>query len=371
MKRTMIALLACTASAVCAFTGCFRKVGTNSGYELAEAEVYPAVAAPYAEESRAEIERWQNAGIAASAELTAEVAARLFAYACYNEEYIDRYVYFSSQTGDTAISAGSSTVTKQDYKLIIHGTESEPGYKYHYTIKNVDEISGPISMFESLFEGGTRLRFVEDGRLYGFNGKNQRYVEDDSLVEPVLTCDWEIDPSRWGTEDSLQLKRAGEKLTAEGIAQDIIDLARATAEGSAEPVIHCNVNVLADGMIAGASIVPTPYGKETVYTVTMDIDTDVANADEASMQMLRSANGSSDCEWVSAADGGGLKIIFQIWDNGLFKLYGMSEVWHGSTYGFSGTASSSLSVRYSYSERDADLTEKHKMLDAALAENPA
>lgn len=103
----------------------------------------------------------------------------------------------------------------------------------------------------------------------------------------------------------------------------------------------------------------------------MDIDTEVANADTASMQMLRSANGSSDCEWVSEEDGGGLKIIFQIWDNGLFKLYGLNETWNGSTYGFNGTASSNLSVRYSYSGRDTDLTEKQKMLDEVLAENPA
>ena len=373
MKKILTALLACAAVAPMALSmaACGEDVGANSGYELADTEAYPAVSAPYAEESRAELERWRSAGALASDELTAEVAARLFAYACYNEEYVDRYVYFSSQTGETSISAGSSTVTKQDYKLIIHGDEQDPGYKYHYTIKNVDKISGPIGMFESLFEGGTRLRFVEDGKLYGFNGKNQRYVEDESLVDPVLTCDWEIDPSRWGTDDSLQLRREGDKLTLDGIAQDIVSLAQATADGDAEPVVHCNINILAEGIVKSASIASTEYGGNTVYTITMDIDTEVANADTASMQMLRSANGSSDCEWVSEEDGGGLKIIFQIWDNGLFKLYGLNETWNGSTYGFNGTASSNLSVRYSYSGRDTDLTEKQKMLDEVLAENPA
>lgn len=373
MKKIITGIFALLAVPVAAFSfsACAdRNVGTNSGYTLQDTEVYPVVAAPYEQESRAALKRWQDAGVLASEELTAQVAAELFAYACYNEEYVDKYVYFSDQSGETNISSGSSTVRKQDYKLIIHGDQSNPGYKYHYTIKNVDEIDGPISMFESLFENGTRLRFVENGILYGFNGKNQRYVEDDTLIDPVLTCDWSVDSSRWGTEDSLMLRREGEKLDLDGIKEDIVRLAQATADGDDEPVIHCNINILADGIVENATITPTVYGNNTVYSITMNIDTAVANADTASMQMLRSANGSSDCTWVSEEDGGGFRIIFQIWDNGLFKLYGLNETWSGKTYGFSGTAHSNLSVRYSYSNRDTDLTEKQKMLDEVLAENP-
>lgn len=376
MKKIFSVICAVTAISVAlTVAGCMPNSADigESGAVLRDTEVFPAVSAEYEEESKAAISRWQAAGgSSADVSITAQVAAELYAYACYNELYIDKYVYFSDQSGSTSISMGSSTVTKQDYKLIIHGDEANPGYKYHYTIKNVDEIDGPISAFQSLFEGGTRLRFVRDGKLYGFNGSNRRYIEAEDQLQDILTCDWEIDTSRWGTEDTFQPKRA-ERLDLAGIKADIVALAQATADGTDEPVIHSNINILADGIVKNATITPMSVdgGKHVLYTVRMDIDTAVANADVASMQMLRSANSSDDCVWLGTEEGGsGLSIFYQIWDNGLFKLYGLRETWKGTTYTFSGDATSDLSVQYSYSDYDTDMSQKNSRLDAILRENP-
>lgn len=370
MKSMLIKILSLLAvpAMVIGASACKDNIAANAGYELLDKDVYPAVEAPYEEESKAAIERWlaaQNNPLT-SAQVAKEVAAELFAYACYNEEYIDRYVYFSDQTGSTDLGAtGRSTVTKQDYKLIIHEGEDTPGYKYHYTIKHVDEISGVISMFKSLFESGTRLRFVTDtNKLYRFDGSDPHYLDDEDVVQDILTCNWSPDKGSWGTDDPPIVKREGEKLTLDEMAQDVLE----TARSGGESVMHCNINILADGIVDSATINPMPSGDG--YTVTMNINIDVANDDEASITMLRNANGSSDCRWVSP-DGGNsstaLQILYQVWDNGLFKVYGLKETWNGTTNGFRGTANSSLSVQYSYSDRDTDITEKLAMLDEAIA----
>ncbi len=357
------ALLAVPAAVLGAF-GCKHKVSSNEGYLLQDTNIYPEVQAAYEEESREAITRLLSYSSFPTSDGATRAAAELFAYACYNEEYIDKYVYFSDRTGSTDLGAtGRSTVTNQDYKLIIYENDEHPGYKYHYTIKHVDEISGVISMFQSLFESGTQLRFVDDtDKLYRFNGRNAEYIEDDSLVEEVLTCEWTVNSSAWGTDDPPIVKREGEKLTLEEMEADVLNSAR----NGWENVMHGNINILADDIVESATINSTTADGHTVYTIVMDIDTEVANADEASMLMLHDANGSDDCEWIGPEEGGdGLKIIFQIWENGLFKLYGLGETWSGTTNGFSGTADSTLNVQYSYSSRDTDMTEKLAMLEEA------
>ena len=257
---------------------------------------------------------------------------------------------------------GSSQATKQDYKLIIHQSDSTAGYKYHYTLKNVD--SNSTGLPSSVFGSGNRLRFIEDtDKLYRFNATDIRYIEDESLTEDILTCSWTIDNSSWGTIDPPIVKREGAKLTLEQIKEDIINTAN-TYPGDA--VIHGNINILADDIVESATITEMTSGEHTIYTVVMNIDTDVANADEASKAMLMSANSpASDCNWVSREDGGGFTIIYQIWDNGLFKLYGLDETWEGSLMGMTDNTRFNVSVKYSYSERDTDMTEKLKMLEEA------
>ena len=341
-------------------------IGENKSYYLEDDGLYPAVTAAYEEESRAAISRWESARGAEKEEVAKEVAAELYAYACYNEEYIDKYVYFSSQTGSTNLGEDDSgDVTTQNYKLIIHEGENTPGYKYHYTLKKVNEATGTINTFRSFFESA-RLRFVEDtNKLYRFEGENIRYIEGHGAdsEQPMLTCDWETG-SNWGTDDPPIVKREGEKLDLAGIEDDIIALSE-----DGEAVIHGNINILADGIIKNATITRGEFDGHAVYEVVMEIDAAVASADEASAAMLANANSAEKCGWVNDAEGKGPVITFQVWENGLMKYYNIKEQWEGKIkvllFSFSGGAVSEQSVWYSYSNRDTDMTEKLAMLEDA------
>lgn len=339
-------------------------VGENKSYYLQDDNVYPAVTAAYEEESRAAIERWESASSSQKDEVAKEVAAELYAYACYNEEYIDKYVYFSSQTGSTELGTGSGDVTTQNFKLIIHESEATPGYKYHYTIKKVNDATGLLKTFKNQFESA-RLRFVVDtNKLYRFEGDNIRYVTDENDEDTeVLTCDWETGDN-WGTDDPAIAKREGEKLTLEEIEADILY----NAQNGYEAVIHGNVNVLADGAVQSATITSGEIDGHTVYEVTMNMDADVISNDEASRLMLENANSASSCKWVEDEEGNGPVLKFQIWENGLLKYYSLDETWEGNIkvlISISGGADTQTEVWYSYSERDTAIDEKLEFLEEA------
>ncbi len=373
------ALLCVPVLALC-MAACKSDVGENSGYVLLDSAVYPTVSAPYEEESKAVISEYlsvaedyldedgdvdyededvQQAAI--------EAAAELYAYACYNEAYIDKYVYFSTQSGSTTYgSLGTSEATSQNYRLIVNGDDNTAGYKYHYTIKKVDSVSSQaLELFKSQFEDAT-LRFVVDTNiLYRLAGEDVHY--DD---EGYLTCTWvvESNESDWGVEDKPAIvKKSGDKLTLEGIKQDIEEVASSDPGNS---YIHGNINILKDGIVNYAKITPldselenTSYDSEDIsaYRILMQIDTSVANSDEASQNMLNNSNGTSDCKW----DEGGYTIIFWVWNNGLFQSYILGESWTGTILGMSGSVSSATRVVYSYSDRDTDLTDKLAMLEEA------
>ena len=340
------------------------QIGENKSYYLQDDGLYPAVAAPYEEESRAAISRWESASASERDDVAKEVAAELYAYACYNEEYIDKYVYFSSQTGSTDLgSSGSGDVTTQNYKLIIHQGANTPGYKYHYTLKKVNEATGTINTFRNLFESA-RLRFVEDtNKLYRFEGDNIRYGTDESGADTdILTCDWETG-SDWGTDDPPIVKRE-DKLDLAVIESDIIALSE-----DGEAVIHGNVNILADNIVKSATITEGEFDGHAVYEIVMELDPEVASADPASAAMLANANSAEECGWVNDEEGIGPTITFQIWDNGLMKYYKIDETWEGrikvAILSYSGGADTETEVWYSYSDRDTDMEDKLAMLEDA------
>lgn len=366
-KSTKVcALLAVPVMTLAAFGCGGTDVGENKSYYLNDDGKYPVISAEYEEESRAAIARWQNADSREKEEVAKSVAAELFAYACYNEEYIDRYVYFSNQTANTDLGTkGSGKVTTQNYKLIIRESDDTDGYKYHYTIKKVDEADGWIETFKNSFESA-RMRFVtETDKLYRFEGDKdtiQYGTDEDGAATEVLTCVWETGKD-WGADDTPIVRRE-DRLDLDGIKSDIIS----RVDNGYEPVIHCNVNILADGIIESATITEGTIDGHAVYEIVMRLDTDVANADGASSSMLEDANSpAKKCEWTEDEDGNGPTITFQIWENGLMKYYKMDERWSGKVFLFDGEANSQLEVWYSYSDGDCDMTEKLEWLEEAKA----
>lgn len=285
----------------------------------------------------------------------AETAAKLFAYACYNERTLDKYVYFSNQVGKTDLGiSGSATALRQEYYLRVNEGADTCGYRYHYTIKKVQESSGAVAGFKSLFENA-RMRFTDETNLlYRFEGDKIKVGEPHERLDcELLTCEWKTGED-WAKPDA-EMKKS-EYLEPADIRADIEEHA-----GEDNITIRGNINILADGIVKKAFISDDEEGG---VFVMMYIDTEVANRDEASLKMLRKSNSSNDCKWVGE-DGFGLMIVFNVWDCGLFKSFFVSENWSGKISGFSGEADSVTSTYYSYSDRDCDMTENLEMLARA------
>ena len=378
-KRAMKKFSGITAVAASAFlsacfiAGCAESVSVEHGDIMLDNDVAPTLEASYAQYTQAAVDEYfavAESHLTEDNEIDYEnpevietgkdVAAKLFAYACYNERQLDQYVFFATQEGDTDISAGSATALKQEYYLRINETDKTCGYRYHYTIKYVSKIEGTISMFRDAFESArTRITDKTD-LLYRLEGSNIHLGEKSELfgVE-ILGCNWETG-SDWGEPDIRMVK--ADYIEPEKIAEDIEAVA-----GEENITMRANINILAEDIVESGIIIKDESEENGLegYIVFLSVDTDVANRDPASLKMLRKANGSDNCEWVGDEETSGLSIVFRIWKNGLFRMYSVSEKWKGKISGFAGTADSSTQYYYSYSDRDCDMSTYLEMLEAA------
>lgn len=293
-----------------------------------------------------------------------KAAAKLFAYACYNERYLDRYVYFSDQDANTDLgTSGKARARKQEQYLRVNESETTCGYRYHYTLKKVVEDEGFVSGFKSKFESA-RLRLTDKTNLlYRFEGDKIRFGGSSESLEinnELLTCDWRTGED-WGKPD-YEFKK-DEYIEPENIRADIEQRA-----GEENITMRCNINILADDIIKFAFV--NRDEDDGSYFVMMNIDTDVANKDKASVKMLTKANGTSgDCHWKKSGgddtEDTGLFITFNLWSNGLFRTYSVNERWKGNIAVFSGEAYSETTVYYSYSDYDCDMKPHLEMLEEA------
>jgi hypothetical protein len=65
------------------------------------------------------------------------------------------------------------------------------------------------------------------------------------------------------------------------------------------------------------------------------------------------------------AEDTGLRIVYRLWSNGLFRSYTIVERWSGKIILFEGEADSQTTVYYSYSDRDCDMSQYTGMLSDA------
>ncbi|MDE7264940.1 MAG: hypothetical protein K2N52_01530, partial [Clostridia bacterium] len=270
-------------------------------------------------------------------------AAKLFAYACYNERTLDQYVFFSNMKADTNLgSNGSGTAYRQEYYLRVNETEKSCGYRYHYSLKKVDEAEGFIATFKNLFETAS-LRFTDQtDLLYRFSGSNIKYGrQNETLDLTLLECTWKTDTSKgdWGTHELKIQKRA--PIAPEDIEEDIIANAGLEIKGQDTTTIRGNINILAENIIKYASI--SEDEDNGIINVMLTIDTEVANKDNSSLKMLRQSNDSSNCHWVAGendddatgiGEDTGFRLIYRLWPNGLFHSYLIAERWSGKIQGF-------------------------------------
>ena len=359
---------------VCFLVGCGKSVSVSIDDDfIQDIDVYPTQKAVYEDYSKQAIDSYfavanqytdewgdidfDNEEVKAAVTGAAiSAATKLFAYACYNERMLDQYVYFSAQEGKTDLGkSGSATALRQEYYLRINENENSCGYRYHYTIKKVAESEGGVSMMTSLFESARTRITTDTNLLYRLELKGSEIKigpENKTLGEKILQCEWKRG-DEWGVPNIEMVKSPF--VEPENIRADIESVA-----GQDNITMRANINILADNIVKNAVIIKDESADG--YLITMTIDTEVANKDEASLAMLRKANGSSDCVWKDEAsdeddeDDSGLSIVFRIWSNGLFRFYSVAERWQGNISGFGGVAESLTVYHYSYSDRDCDVS---------------
>ncbi len=385
---TFIAVPVIAASvALAGCNGCGKKVTVDMGEIMQDVEVAPVQKAYYEEYTKQaladymavanqhiteddEVDR-ENAEVQAAGKIA---AAKMFAYACYNERQLDQYVFFSNMKATTDLgSNGKGTANRQEYYLRVNETEKSCGYRYHYSLKKVDDADGFIATFKNLFETAS-LRFTDNtDLLYRFSGSDIVYGKQNDVVNAtLLECTWKTDTSKgdWGTHELKIQKR--EPVAPDDIEADIQEWAGVEIKGQDTTTIRGNINILAEDVIKYSSIF---VGDEGIINVMLTIDTEVANQDVYSLKMLRQANDSGNCHWVAGdkdeetvgtlGEDTGFRLIYRLWPNGLFRSYTIAERWAGKIQGFSGSADSITNYYYSYSDRDCDMTRNLKMLEEA------
>lgn len=292
-------------------------------------------------------------------------AAYLWALASYNWGQTSQYAMFQNKVGDTVLNGDKGTMAYQQYHKEKRADGDYKGEKYHYTIKHIynSSFSGLVgSIIEGSLESA-RLRFVantgELSGLYRFelNGDGKEvttFTGTQLLGEDLLTTQWKKGKDFGGNGEEIHksgiVAENGKSLdeVISAIKNDI-----QTCEVD-DRLIQGNINTLADGVVSGATIEKATDGD--YYKITMMFNLEKLNADERSIEFLKSDNSASEIVWER------ISISFELWSCGLFKSYTVDEAWNGRVMSFSGMAQAVNNVYFSYSDADCSMDKELEYL---------
>ena len=292
-------------------------------------------------------------------------AAYLWALASYNWGQTSQYAMFQNKVGDTVLNGDKGTMAYQQYHKEKRADGDYKGEKYHYTIKHIynSSFSGLVgSIIEGSLESA-RLRFVantgELSGLYRFelNGDGKEvttFTGTQLLGEDLLTTQWKKGKDFGGNGEEIHksgIVAENGKSLDEVIAAIKNDIQTCNVD---DRLIQGNINTLADGVVSGATIEKATDGD--YYKITMMFNLEKLNADERSIEFLKSDNSASEIVWER------IGISFELWSCGLFKSYTVDEAWNGRVMSFSGMAQAVNNVYFSYSDADCSMDKELEYL---------
>lgn len=292
-------------------------------------------------------------------------AAYLWALASYNWGQTSQYAMFQNKVGDTVLNGDKGTMAYQQYHKEKRADGDYKGEKYHYTIKHIynSSFSGLVgSIIEGSLESA-RLRFVantgELSGLYRFelNGDGKEvttFTGTQLLGEDLLTTQWKKGKDFGGNGEEIHksgIVAENGKSLDEVIAAIKNDIQTCEVD---DRLIQGNINTLADGVVSGAKIEKATDGD--YYKITMMFNLEKLNADERSIEFLKSDNSASEIVWER------ISISFELWSCGLFKSYTVDEAWNGRVMSFSGMAQAVNNVYFSYSDADCSMDKELEYL---------
>lgn len=301
-------------------------------------------------------------------------AAYAWSIASYEIDQASQVVYFQNKLGNTTMDGKSGKLAYQQYHKEKRADGAYKGEKYHYTIKHVYDSS--IDKMYADFLESARMRFVANNDELGFtglyrfelDGKGEEvtvFTGKELFGQELLSTNWKKG-SDFGKEESIM--KAGLVAPATASLSEVIaaiDNDIRTCEID-DRRIEGNINLLVDGIISEANMTVSEDGNYYTFEVTVNVD--VANADERSIEFLKSDNTASEISWNR------MKITFQVWKNGLMKCYNIDEEWTGtvspvSLINIDGSASAVNNIFYSYSDADCSFEKEHEFLSDFIKNN--
>ncbi len=386
MKKKLLMAVSVIATVIClaalSLAGC-KKVGgipMLTDKSLADHDKAPEFSAYYAEQFNALIDDYNNGDVSAT-----EAASVMWALGSYNHGQAKQVVFFQDKVGETVLKGKAGKLAYQQYHKERRKDDSTgyKGEKYHYTLKHVFD-SELSSIYEEALESA-RVRLVindpsaelDKYGLYRFEKNGNTVFSGQKLFgRDLMSTEWkkgsdfgkaeEIWPGSSVADNSLSWREVASRLADDIEKCSYID--KYNKDVLENRRILGNINIFADGVVKGATIEQQSNDAgQKYYKVKLTLDIDVANNDDASINMLGDDNSAKTIKWSK------LEIDFEIWAGGFMKSYHISEAWTGtisqSIINVDGSANAENYVYYSYSDSDTSFAAEHEFLKKYIADN--
>ena len=275
------------------------------------------------------------------------IAAQMMYAATKNIATAYQYSYFKNQIGTTNIGSNSGTLIVQRLRrqnqVIKDDTTLKLPYNHNFGAIEATVVTG---------EGKTAIRYVKDGHIYRIESSSIDYDEKTGF----LTCDsWKPHKDgKYGNPDTPQNSAniTEARFNYISLVKDMKYIEDYGTESDKGDITQPKAVFKKDT----AKI----EDKGDFYEITVEIDSDVIDADSDSAFMFEKDNSATGVH-IAKCD-----ITYQIWKCGLPKAYVIDETWSGKIKVYSGEANAKSECKYSYTDADCNDDSKTNAIWKAL-----
>lgn len=243
-----------------------------------------------------------------------------------------RFNYFQYKIGTSTIGDKSGTLIYQRLR------KQNQQDKDDMTLKL--PINHNFGSFETSFVTSAMIRLLTDNKIYRISGKtdNLVYNEETGLLSMASNDGWSKGKN-FGDEEFVSS------------SQNLEETKKTVAFWDTEGIIKADTLKI--------EVKQNESGK-TYYSLSFEVDVDVANADQRTTDKLNQDNGGKNMTVNK------LVVKAQIWECGLMRYYETEETWSGEIGAafiyYNGSADSTSYTFYSYTEKDNDMSASKAIL---------
>lgn len=247
-----------------------------------------------------------------------------------------RFNYFQYKIGTTSIEDKSGTLIYQRLRKQNQQDKDDTTLKL--------PINHNFGVLESSFVTSAMIRLLVNNKIYRISGKSSdiTYDETTGLLSMKDNDSWSKGKN-FGDEEFV------------ASSQNLEETKKTAAFWDTDGIINADTLKI--------EVKETSDG-DVYYSLSFEVDVDVANADSRTTEKLNSDNGGTDMKINK------LIVKAQIWECGLMRYYETEENWSGnignSLIHYTGAADSKSYTFYSYTERDNDMSTSKAILNTLL-----